>query len=101
MYKTIHQYFVYILSNKKDGVLYIGVTNDLERRIFEHKNKLVKGFTSKYNLDKLIYFEKFQYIDDAIKREKNMKKWKREWKIKLIIENNPNWEDLSKDWIQS
>ena len=101
MYKTIHQYFVYILSNKKDGVLYIGVTNDLERRIFEHKNKLVKGFTSKHNLDKLIYFEKFQYLDDAIKREKNMKKWKREWKIKLIIENNPNWEDLSKDWIQS
>ena len=101
MYKTIHQYFVYIITNKKDGVLYIGVTNDIERRIFEHKNKLVKGFTSKHNLDKLIYFEKFQYLDDAIKREKNMKKWKREWKIKLIIENNPNWEDLSKDWIQS
>ena len=97
----IHQYFVYIITNKKDGVLYIGVTNDIERRIFEHKNKLVKGFTSKHNLDKLIYFEKFQYLDDAIKREKNMKKWKREWKIKLIIENNPNWEDLSKDWIQS
>lgn len=61
MYKTVHQYYLYILTNKKDGVLYIGVTNDLERRMFEHKNKLVEGFSSKYNLDKLIYFETFQY----------------------------------------
>ena len=97
MFKTDHQYCVYIITNKKDGVLYIGVTNDLERRMFEHKNKLVKGFSSKYNLDKLIYFEKYQYIGDAIKREKNMKKWKREWKIKLVIEDNPDWDDLSKE----
>lgn len=81
MYKTIHQYYLYIITNKKDGVLYIGVTNNLERRIFEHKNKLIKGFSSRYNLNKLIYFEIFQSINEAIKREKNMKKWKREWKI--------------------
>ena len=98
MYKTIHQYYLYILTNKKNGVLYIGVTNNLERRMFEHKNKLVKGFSYRYNLDKLVYLEVFQYVEDAIKREKNMKKWKREWKINLIVEDNLNWEDLSKDW---
>ena len=66
--------------------------------MFEHKNKLIKGFSNKYNLDKLLYFEKHQFIDAAIKREKNYKKWKRDWKINLIIEDNPNWNDLSKDW---
>ena len=79
--------------------MYIGVTNDLERRIFEHKNKLLEGFTKRYGLDKLVYFESFQYVNDAIKREKNMKKWKRQWKIDLIEESNPNWKDLSKDWV--
>jgi len=98
MYKTKHQYYIYIITNKKEGVLYIGVTNNLERRIFEHKNKLVKGFSSKYNLDKLIYFEEYQFIEEAIKREKNMKKWKRAWKINLVIKENPNWEDLAKNW---
>ena len=98
MFKTNHQYYVYIITNKKDGVIYIGVTNDLERRMFEHKNKLVKGFSSKYNLDKLVYSEVYQYIEDAIKREKNIKKWKREWKINLILEENADWEDLSKEW---
>jgi len=89
---------VYIITNKKDGVLYIGVSNNLERRMFEHKNKLVKGFSSRYNLDKLIYFEAYQYISDAIKREKNLKKWKRDWKINLIVEDNADWNDLSEDW---
>ena len=101
MFKTDNQYYVYIITNKKDGVLYIGVTNDLERRMFEHKNKLIKGFSSKYNLDKLVYLEVYQYVEDAIKREKNIKKWKREWKIKLIIEDNPNWDDLSKEWFKN
>lgn len=78
--------------------MYIGLSNDLERRMFEHKNKLTPGFSSRYNLDKLVYFEVYQFIQDAIRREKNMKKWKREWKINLIIEENPNWEDLSKGW---
>ena len=100
MHKTVHQYYLYILSNQKNGTLYIGVSNNLERRIFEHKNKLVEGFTKTYGLDKLVYFEIFQYINDAIKREKNMKKWKRQWKINLIEENNPNWNDLSADWFE-
>ncbi|WP_299368290.1 GIY-YIG nuclease family protein [Winogradskyella sp.] len=98
MFKAIHQYYLYMLTNKKNGTLYIGVTNDLERRMFEHKNKLVEGFTKKYNLTQLVYFETYQYVNDAIKREKNMKKWKREWKINLIENNNSNWTDLSKDW---
>jgi len=66
--------------------------------VFEHKNKINDGFTKKYGLGKLVYFETYQYINDAIKREKNMKKWKRQWKIKLIETDNPYWEDLSKDW---
>ncbi|AUC81522.1 GIY-YIG nuclease family protein [Lacinutrix sp. Bg11-31] len=98
MFKTQHQYYLYILSNKFNGTLYIGVTNNLERRLFEHKNKLVEGFSKRYDLKKLIYFETFQYVNDAIKREKNMKKWKRDWKIKLIQEDNPNWSDLAEDW---
>ncbi len=100
MIKTIHQYYVYIITNRKEGVLYIGVTNNLERRIFEHKNKLVDGFSKKYNLDKLVYFEVFKNITDAIKREKNLKKWKRQWKINLIINQNSDWKDLSKDWFE-
>ena len=100
MYKTIHQYYLYIITNKKNGVLYIGVTNNLERRMLEHKNKLIKGFSSRYNLDKLVYLEAYQYVEDAIKREKNMKKWKREWKINFIVEANPDWGDLSKDWFE-
>ncbi len=98
VHKTNHQYYVYIITNKKDGVLYIGVSNDLKRRIFKHKNKLVKGFSSKYNLDKLVYFEVHQYIDEAIKREKNLKNWKRDWKVNLIIENNTDWKGLSENW---
>jgi putative endonuclease len=79
-----HQYFTYLVTNNKEGTLYIGVTNDLERRMYEHKNKLVEGFTSKYNLNKLMYFEQFQYVNDAIRREKQLKNWNRQWKIELI-----------------
>jgi len=98
MFKTIHQYYVYILTNKKNGTLYIGMSNDLERRIFEHKKKLIAGFTKKYGLNKLVYFEQYQYVNDAILREKRLKKWKRQWKINLIEEENPNWNDLAIDW---
>ena len=98
MFKTNHQYYVYFITNKNDGVLYVGVTNDLERRMVEHKNKLVKGFSSKYNLDKLVYFELYSNVNQAIKREKQFKKWKREWKINLILEKNADWDDLSKEW---
>jgi len=89
---------MYILSNKKNGTLYIGMTNDLERRMFEHKNKLVEGFTKNYGLDKLVYFEQFQYVNDAIKREKQLKNWNRHWKIVLIEEDNVDWIDLSNEW---
>lgn len=97
MFKTIHQYYLYILTNRKNGTLYIGVSNNLERRMFEHKNKLIEGFTKKYGLDKLVYLETYQYVNDAIKREKNMK---RQWKINLIEKDNPNWNDLSSDWFE-
>ena len=93
-----HQYYVYILSNMKNGTLYIGVTNDLERRMFEHKGKLVGGYTAKYGLAKLMYFESFQYVNDAINRVKQLKNWNRQWKIDLIEKDNINWIDLSIDW---
>ncbi len=89
------QYCVYILASKKNGVLYIGVTNDLERRILEHKHKIDKGFATKYNVDQLVYFEQFSIIKDAIQREKQLKKWNRDWKIELIEKENPNWNDLA------
>lgn len=88
------QYFVYILTNKKYGTLYIGVTNDLKRRIYEHKMKLVEGFTKTYNLDKLVYFETTNSVESAIEREKQMKEWKRDWKINKIERDNPGWKDL-------
>ena len=91
-------YYVYILTNKKDGVLYIGVTNNLERRIYEHKNKKIKGFTEKYNLNNLVFYEENNDIAFAIQREKKLKKWNRKWKINLIEKNNPNWNDLAVSW---
>lgn len=98
MYKTGHQYYIYILASQKNGTLYIGVTNDLERRVLEHKQKINEGFTSKYDVNRLVYFESFQYINDAILREKRLKKWNRQWKINLIEEENKDWKDLSKNW---
>jgi len=89
------QFYVYILTNKKYGTLYIGVTNNLERRIYEHRNKLVAGFTKKYNLDKLVYFEETNSIVIAINREKQLKKWNRQWKLELINKENPSWKDLA------
>ncbi|KAA3635160.1 MAG: GIY-YIG nuclease family protein [Calditrichaeota bacterium] len=87
-------YFIYILASKKNGTLYIGVTNDLKRRVYEHKNNLVKGFTTEYNVDKLVYYEMTENISVAIAREKQLKKWKRSYKLALIEKNNPMWEDL-------
>ncbi len=89
------QYSVYILTNKSNNVLYIGVTNDLVRRIYEHKNKMVDGFTKKYNLTKLVYYEATTDVRSAIEREKQLKNWHREWKLNLIKEFNPEWRDLS------
>ncbi|NBX02665.1 MAG: GIY-YIG nuclease family protein [Alphaproteobacteria bacterium] len=86
--------YVYILTNKPNGILYIGVTNDLARRVYEHKQKLVKGFTQKYGLDTLVYYEPYESITEAIAREKTMKEWKRAWKVRRIVESNPDWHDL-------
>ena len=92
------KYYVYILSNKKEGVLYIGFTDDLERRMREHKLKEVTGFAQRYNLDKLMYFEIFENSYSAFERERRMKVWKRQWKIDLIEEKNRDWNDLAKAW---
>ncbi|MCC8973180.1 GIY-YIG nuclease family protein [Bradyrhizobium brasilense] len=87
-------YYVYILASHIGGTLYIGVTNDLIRRVGQHKLKLVEGFTAKYDVVKLVYFEQFDDPENAIRREKRLKKWRRAWKISLIEKDNPDWIDL-------
>ncbi len=93
------KYYVYILASKRNGTLYIGFTNDIERRVGEHKNNARRSFTSRYKIYMLVYFEEFNNSYDAFRRERQMKKWKRDWKLKLIEENNPNWNDLAEDWL--
>ena len=93
----MREYYVYMMTNVT-GMLYTGVTNDLERRVYEHKNKLVKGFTSRYNLNKLVFFESTDDITIAIAREKQIKGWLRKKKVALIETMNPKWNDLSEDW---
>jgi putative endonuclease len=88
------QFYVYILASRPGGAIYIGVTNDLVRRVYEHKNKLIKGFTERYSIDKLVYFEVYDSPTTAIQREKNMKHWPRSWKTKLIAQSNPTWRDV-------
>ena len=90
---------MYILASQRNGTLYIGVTSDLIKRVHEHKNNLVSGFTEKYNVHKLVYFETTDNIDSAIRREKQIKKWNRDWKIELIEKDNPDWRDLYLDLI--
>jgi putative endonuclease len=92
-------YYVYMMTNWNNKVLYTGVTNNLERRVYEHKNKLVKGFTSKYNINKLVYFDYTDNVNSAIAREKQIKGWARKKKDALINSFNPEWRDLSKDFL--
>ena len=87
-------YFVYILASKKNGTLYIGVTSNLIRRVYEHKNDVQESFTQKYGVHILVYYEYTNDVNAAIVREKQMKKWNRQWKINLIEKENPNWDDL-------
>lgn len=87
-------YYIYIITNKKNGTLYIGVTSDIKKRIFQHKEKLVEGFSKEHSLDKLVYYEISNDINSAIQREKQLKKWKRQWKINAIEKKNYNWDDL-------
>ncbi|WP_063995234.1 GIY-YIG nuclease family protein [Bradyrhizobium sp.] len=86
-------YCVYILASRRDGAIYVGVTNDLIRRVYEHQIKAVPGFTAKYNITRLVWFETYDDPVSAITREKELKKWKRAWKIQLIEKDNPNWDD--------
>ena len=86
------------MASKIRGTLYIGFTNDLQRRVYEHKMGIKKGFTQKYGVNMLMFYETFQNVEEAIDREKNLKKWKRDWKIKLFEKENKKWSDLSKDW---
>jgi len=89
------KYYVYIITNKRNGTLYIGMTNNIIRRVYEHKEKRIEGFSKKYGLSRLVYYEEYSYVNDAIMREKQLKTWKRNWKIELIEKNNPKWYDLS------
>ena len=91
-------YYIYLVTNWNNKVLYTGVTNNLERRIYQHKNKLIEGFTEKYNVNKLVYFEQSTDINSAITREKEITKWRREKKNKLVENTNKSWEDLSEQW---
>ena len=87
-------YYVYILANRRNGTLYVGMTFDLMRRIYQHKNDLIEGFTKKYGVHTLVYFEQTEDVHAALRREKQLKWWKRKWKLRLIEEHNPNWNDL-------
>jgi putative endonuclease len=91
------RHFTYILCSQKKGTLYIGVTRNIARRIYEHQQKLIPGFSSKYNVYILVHVEEFSLMMDAVAREKVLKTWKRQWKIDLIEKHNPEWKDLSKD----
>lgn len=89
------EFWVYIMASKRNGTLYVGVTSDLAKRVWEHKNGLIEGFTHRYQVDRLVYCEPFEDAESAIAREKHMKKWRRAWKIELIEKSNPEWRDLS------
>jgi len=91
---------VYILASKKEGTLYVGVTSHLTKRIYEHKNNLVEGFSKKYSVHHLVYYELHESMEEAIKKEKKLKKWNRQWKIDLIEKENPHWKDLYLDILQ-
>jgi putative endonuclease len=93
-------YWVYILANKPGGTLYIGVTNNLVRRVYEHREGLADGFTKRYDIKMLVYFESLETIAAALQREKNIKHWSREWKIDLIVASNPDWRDLFDDIVR-
>jgi len=88
------KYYVYILASKRNGTLYVGITSDLVKRVWEHREKLVDGFTKKYDVEKLVYYEEYSEPKEAITREKNIKAWKRIWKIQTIEKHNPDWSDL-------
>ncbi len=89
-----HSYYVYMMTNKRNGTLYTGVSKDLVRRVYEHKHGILQGFTKRYGLKMLVWFEHHTDVSEAIKREKNIQAWKRQWKLEMIEKSNPNWNDL-------
>jgi putative endonuclease len=93
-------YYVYLLTNWNNKVMYVGITNNLERRLYEHKQNLVNGFTERYKVHKLVYYEQTDDVRIALEREKEIKKWRREKKNTLVIQTNPGWKDLSLEWQQ-
>ena len=97
---TKPEFFIYIMTNWNSSVMYIGMTNNIKRRVYEHKNHMVEGFTKRYNVNKLVYFEITGSVESAILREKEIKKWRREKKDKLVWSSNPDWNDLSDDLLE-
>jgi len=91
---NVKYYYVYIMASRRNGTLYVGVTSGLKKRVYEHKNDLVQGFTQKYGVRMLVYYEQTTNVESAIRREKQMKEWKRKWKLELIEKMNPEWRDL-------
>jgi len=89
------RFYVYMLASRRNGTLYVGITNDLNRRVWQHQNDIYEGFTTKYGVHRLVWFEAYDTMDPAVQREKRIKKWKRTWKINLIEQDNPNWSDLT------
>ena len=88
------QYYVYMMASERNGTLYVGITSDLVKRVYQHRTKSVKGFTEKYDVEKLVYYEVYDDPENAIRREKRLKKWNRQWKVDLIGKSNPDWHDL-------
>ena len=97
----MNTYYVYILASRRNGTLYIGVTNNLVRRVYEHKNDFIRGFTEKYSVHMLVYYEVYENIESALLHEKRLKVWHRKWKIRLIEETNPEWKDLYEEICKS
>ena len=95
----MNRYYVYLLANRRYGVLYVGVTNDLTRRVSEHRQKLVPGFTRTHGVTNLVYFEEYPSIDQARAREQSLKRWHRNWKLKLVDDFNPQWRDLAPELV--
>jgi putative endonuclease len=96
----MREYYVYILAGKKNGTLYVGMTKELGKRVVRHKSKRANQFAAKYDVDKLVYYEKHKSLEEAVKREKQLKKWNRRWKMKLIENHNPEWDDLFREVIK-
>jgi putative endonuclease len=94
------KFYIYILTNKINGTLYVGITGDLIERVTQHKEKIIKGFTKKYNLTRLVYYEEYENPKEAIYREKQLKKWKRQWKLELIEKENRDWKDLYLEFLE-